>query len=657
MASLKKRSVDPAASRMMQVACERQQKLAYDRFDEMEPQCGFGKLGICCVNCNMGPCRIDPFGSGPREGICGASADVIAARNLARRAAVGSSAHSDHGREIAHMLLAAARGKAPGYGIKGVVKLRKLAQEWGISADGLTTEKLAEKVAEAALAEFGKQDGQLRFVDRAPKSLRERWEKTGVVPRGIDREIVGVLHSTHMGCSNEPMHLIRNCVRAGLADGWGGSMIATELSDILLGEPAPLVSEANLGVLKEDYVNILVHGHEPILSDALVAASSSSEVQAECRKVGAKGLQLAGICCTANEILMRHGVPIAGNFLHQEFALVTGAVEMMVVDIQCVFPSLKDLAHQYHTKVVSTSPKALFEGFEHIEFDENRALESAREILISGIRNYANRDKAKVHIPTEKSPLIAGFTTEGVFDHLGGRYRPSYRPLNNAVMDGRIRGVVAVVGCNTVKETQDDSHLTLVKELLRHDVLIVQTGCSAIACGKAGLLTPEAVDLYAGRGLKEVCDAVGLPPCLHMGSCVDISRVLTACIEICREGGLGGDFADLPAAGAAPEWMSDKAISIGFYVVGSGIFTVTGDPLPVLGSPKVTEYLTNGMEKDFGGKFAFEKDPMKAAHLILNHLNAKREALHLSPMMYEPRPAETVGQYWEPEAAEAVAVA
>jgi carbon-monoxide dehydrogenase catalytic subunit len=600
----------------------------------------------------MGPCRINPFAEGLERGICGATADIIAARNLARRAAVGAAAHSDHGRDITHALLATARGETSAYRIKGVVKLRKLAQEWGIPIDNVSTEKLAEKVAEVALEEFGKQEGHLQFLSRVPKQMRERWERMGVTPRGIDREIVGTLHSTHMGGSNEAMHLIRNCVVTGLSDGWGGSMIATELSDVLLGEPAPLVAEANLGVLKRDYVNILVHGHEPTLSDALVAASQLDEIQTECHKVGAKGLQLSGICCTANEILMRHGIPVAGNFLHQEFALVTGAVEMMVVDIQCVFPSLKELGDKYHTKLVSTSPKAMFQGFEHIEFNEARAMETAKQILLAGVRNFVNRDAAKVHIPSDKSPLIAGFTTEGVFEHLGGRYRPSYRPLNNAIIDGRLRGVVGVVGCNTVRATQDELHLAMVKELLRHDVLVVQTGCSAIACGKAGLLSPEAVGLYAGRGLKEVCDAVGIPPCLHMGSCVDNSRILTACMEICREGGLGDDFADLPVAGAAPEWMSDKAITIGFYVVSSGVFTVVGEALPVLGSPMVTEYLTNGMEKDYGAKFAFEKDPIKGAHLIIEHLDKKREALHLRPMMYEPRPEGTLGKVWTLEATE-----
>jgi len=644
-----RRSVDPAACEMVEIAAREGMEIAYDRLEAMQPQCGFGELGICCRNCRMGPCRIDPFGDGPQETVCGATAATITARNLARGGAAGAAAHSDHGRDVTHVLLATARGQAQGYSIKGLGKLNKLAEEWGIETSNRSPEEIAEKVAETALEEFGKQEGVLRCADRAPEKVRQRWEKMDVVPRGVDREIVSTLHSTHIGVSNEPKHLIRCCIRASLADGWGGSMMATDLSDILFGEPDPVVGEANLGVLKEDYVNIIVHGHEPSLSDAIVAASQLPEVQAECEKVGAKGVQVSGLCCTAIEILMRHGVPIAGNFLHQELALITGAVEMMIVDVQCILPALNKLSNHYHTRIISTSPKAMFEGFEHIEFDESKALDSAKELLFAGIRNFANRDASKVRIPQDKSPQIAGFTSEGVFDYLGGRYRPSYRPLNNGIIDGRLRGVVGVVGCNTVKETQDAAHLTLVKELLRHDVLVVQTGCSAIACGKAGLLTPDAVDLYAGQGLKQVCEAVGLPPCLHLGSCVDNSRILTACVEICREGGLGDDFADLPVAGAAPEWMSEKAISIAFYVVASGIYTVIGDSFPVLGSPEVTEYLTAGMEEDFGAKFAFEKDPIKAAHLIIDHLDRKREALKLTPMMFEPRPAETQGRVWEPE--------
>jgi carbon-monoxide dehydrogenase catalytic subunit len=165
--------------------------------------------------------------------------------------------------------------------------------------------------------------------------------------------------------------------------------------------------------------------------------------------------------------------------------------------------------------------------------------------------------------------------------------------------------------------------------------LVVQTGCSAIACGKEGLLAPEGAERFAGKGLQEICSAVGIPPVLHTGSCVDNSRILTAVVEMVKEGGIGDSIDKLPVAGAAPEWMSEKAISIGMYVVASGIFTVVNPPLAVKGSPKVEALLTQEFEKYFGATWAFEEDPIKAAHLMLDHIDRKRAELGLPPPMYE----------------------
>ena len=442
------------------------------------------------------------------------------------------------------------------------------------------------------------------------------------------------MHRTHIGVDNDYENLIQQGMRASLSDGWGGSMIATDLQDILFGSPTPVRSVSNLGVLKEDEVNIIVHGHEPTLSDVIVTASQDKELLELAKSYGAKGINLAGICCTANEILMRRGIPIAGNFLQQELAIITGAVEVFITDVQCVMPSLGKIAGCFHTKVVSTSPKAKFPGVEHIEFSEEEALPIAKKIVRLAIENYKNRKKGLVNIPKEKMELIAGFTSEYVFKMLGGKYRATYRPLNDAIISGRLRGAVGIVGCNNPKVKHDWAHIELTKELIKNDVLVVTTGCSAIASAKAGLLLPEAAKKYAGKGLQEICEAVGCPPVLHMGSCVDISRILTTLCNVITEGGLGEDISDLPVAAAAPEWMSEKAVSIGFYAVVSGIYTVLGLPLPVMGGKNLTEYLTNDIENTVGGKFAFEPDPLKAAKLIIEHLNKKRELLKLKPMMY-----------------------
>jgi carbon-monoxide dehydrogenase catalytic subunit len=632
MDNLVQLSVDPASQEMIDRAEKAGLDTPWNRLEAQTPQCKFGKTGVCCRNCSMGPCRIGPKG---RLGVCGANVHTIVARNLMRQIAAGTSAHSDHSRDLAHTLQLAAAGTSDVYKIRGPEKLRKMAEEYGIAVDDRSDSEVAGDLATLLLGEFGRQDGVLLNTLRAPEQQRKNWEELNTTPRGIDREVVTGLHATNVGADNEFEHLLLAGARTALADGWGGSMIATDISDVLFGQPEPIRSKVNLGVLKADQVNVIVHGHEPTLSDVIVAAASDPELLAEAEAKGAKGINLAGLCCTANEVLMRHGVPIAGNFLQQELAVMTGVVDVMLVDIQCVFPALTRLQDCFHTKVVSTSPKARFPGATHLEFHEKEAMETAKTIVRMAIDNFTNRDPDKINIPSQEEPLVAGFTTEVIYEMLGGRFRPSFRPLNDAIETGRIRGVAGVVGCNNPKIQHDSAHLAMVKELVRNDVLVVQTGCSAIACAKASLMSPEAAEKYAGKGLAETCAAVGIPPVLHIGSCVDNSRILTACAAMVAEGGIGDSFDKLPVVGAAPEWMSEKAIAIGMYFVASGIKVVIGQPLPVEGSDAVTEMLTKGFEKHFGATWAFEEDPVKAAHIMIDHIDRKRADLSLSPLMYE----------------------
>ena len=617
------RSLDPATQQMLRVAEKGGYETAWERLEAQSPQCGYGELGLCCRHCTMGPCRIDPFGdTGPKKGVCGATADTIVARGLLRMIAAGAAAHSDHGRDIAHTLLLTAQGKAGSYEIKDEAKLGALAAEYEIPTEGRTKEEIALDLARAVYAEFGNQEGPIRFTRRAPAKRVELWQKLGVDPRGIDREIVESMHRTHIGVDNDPVNLILHGLRTSISDGWGGSMIATDLSDVLFGTPKPVKSLSNLGVLKEDEVNIVIHGHEPTLSEMLVAATQDPEMIDLAKQQGAAGINVAGMCCTGNEVLMRHGVPIAGNFLQQELAIITGSVEAMIVDVQCIMPALPDLANCFHTQIISTSPKAKFPGATHIEFHEEHAYDIAKTIIRQAVENYPNRNRAKVNIPDDQTECMAGFSVEAIVGALGG----TLDPLLDAIKSGAIQGIVGVVGCNNPRIRHDYGHITLVKELIAHDVLVVNTGCNAIACAKAGLLQPEAAEL-AGPGLKAVCQALGVPPVLHMGSCVDISRILVACAAIANA--LGVDISDLPVAGAAPEWMSEKAVSIGAYVVSSGIYTVLGVAPPVLGGPAVTQLLTDGAEGVIGAKFAVEPDPVKASELILQHIQKKRQALGL----------------------------
>jgi len=631
MKDLEKKSIDPATVKMLKKASADGCETVFDRAETMKP-CPIGVEGSCCKNCAMGPCRV-PYvkrkegqPEKKRAGLCGATAETIAARNFARMVAAGTASHSDHARGVAEVFLAAAKGEIPEFKIKDEQKLYQLALDLDVEIGDRSLQEVAIEVGEKCVAEFGRQHGEVPFIKRAPLKRQEIWRKLGIVPRGIDREVVELMHRTHMGVDQDYKSLLLAAARCALADGWAGSMISTDLQDIMFGNPVPVLGKINLGVLKQDEVNVVVHGHEPLLPEILVAVVKDQDIQKAALATGAKGINLVGMCCSANEILMRHGVPVAGNFLQQELAIVTGAVDAMVVDVQCEMQSLAQVAKCYHTKLITTNPRAKMEDALHIEFDEHRATAVGKQILMEAINNYKNR-KANVEIPDDTTDQVVGFSYETINYLLGGLYRASYRPLNDNIINGRIRGIAGVVGCNNARVTHDDPNLTLIKELIKNDVIVLVTGCAAMTCGKAGLLTPEAAAQYAGAGLASVCEAVGIPPVLHMGACVDNSRILMAATAVVKAGGLGEDISDLPAAGAALEWMSEKAVAIGHYFVASGVYTTFGVTWPVKGSEVVSKHLFEEFENITKGKWGFTNDPLEAARLMIEHIDKKRKAL------------------------------
>jgi carbon-monoxide dehydrogenase catalytic subunit len=633
-------TIDIASQEMIRRAQALGIDTVFDRAAAMKP-CNIGTQGTCCKNCGMGPCRLPlpkdyDENSDDRKGLCGATPNTIAARNFIRMIAGGAAAHSDHGRCVAEVFRSAANKQTDDYHIKDTNKLLEIAPWLGVATkvevDGQELDRdideIAVEVAEVAMGEWGKPEGELLYLKRAPEALYEKWKKFGVLPRNIDREIVEIMHRTHIGVDQDYKNLMKQGTRAAIADGWGGSMLATDLQDVLFGTPYPLQSEANLGVLKEDHVNLVIHGHEPVLSEMIVTAAQTQEIQDYAKSKGAKGIQLSGICCTANEVLQRHGVPLCGTFLQQELAIITGAVDAMVVDIQCIFQNIANVAKCFHTKVITTHPIARMEqdNVMHIEFDEHYAMDDAKKIIKIAIDNFQNRG-SEVMIPKQKATQIAGFGVESIQYHLGGTFRGSYFTLNDNIINGRIRGIAGVVGCNNARTRHNEGHIAVVKELIKNDVIVLTTGCNGIACAMEGLLTPETAGVFCGPGLAEVCETVGIPPVLHMGSCVDNSRILLAAAEVVKAGGLGNDICDLPAAGSAPEWMSEKAISIGHYFVASGVYTVFGVTLPVTGAPKFQKYLFEEFEKMYGGMWDLEVDPILHARKMIAHIDKKRKAL------------------------------
>jgi len=604
----------------------KQVRTAYDRLEDRGMSaCLFGSGGTCCRICNMGPCQIID-GVESMIGVCGATADTVAARNFARIVAAGTAAHTDHAREMVRGFIATAKGETP-HEIKDVDKLHKMAVIFGIEIEDRDKNEIALELGEAALAEFGQQEGTLSMMKRAPAKQQEIWKREGVEPRGIDREVVETMHRTHMGVDQEYHNIMKQAARCSLADGWGASMLSTELTDIMFGTPVPVRAIVDLGVLREDMVNVTVHGHEPLLAESLCLAADDAEILALAKKAGAKGVNLAGVCCTGNEILMRRGIPVAGSFIQQEMVLATGAVEAMVVDVQCVMQSVAQVVKNKHTDIITTNYRAKMPDAIHIQFEEHDALNSAKEILKKAISNFKKR--GEYYIPENKKlDVVVGFSHETINYMLGGRFRQSYRPLNDNIINGRIRGVGALVGCEHYKYS-DDVHFEIAKKLIENNVLVLATGCAAQALGRRGMMRPEAATEYAGEGLKSVCETVGMPPVLHVGSCVDNSRLLIALTEMVKEGGLGDDISELPAVGSAPLWMSEKAVAIGQYFVTSGAHVVFQN-LPTTGAKAFNEFILKGMKDVYGASWGVAETAEEIADAMIAAIDEKRDALGIN---------------------------
>ncbi|SCJ91309.1 Carbon monoxide dehydrogenase 1 [uncultured Ruminococcus sp.] len=595
------------------------------RAAKQTPHCKFGEQGVCCRICAMGPCRITP--KAPR-GICGCDVHGIVGRNYLKFTAGGAATHSDHGREICHTLYCA-KPEGP-YKVKDPEKLIRIAKEWGVETEGKDIYDLAHEMAYLGMSEYGKVFGTQNFLKRAPKHTQEIWEREEIAPRAIDREVSCSLHMSHMGCSSLPEALIRQSLRAGLSDGWGGSMAGTEFSDVLFGTPKPIETEANLGVMVAENVNIVVHGHDPSLSEMICEYADDPEMIAYAKEMGAKGITVSGVCCTSNEVAMRRGIPMAGNFLQQENVVLTGACEAIVVDVQCIFPALGPLSKCFHTKFVTTSPIAQMPDADYIRFNAETAGENAKAIVKMAIENFKNRKPELVHIPDMKQKATVGYSVEAIVKTLDGVANSQVdemgttKPLLECITSGVIRGAVAMVGCNNPKVRPDTAHIELMKKMIANDIIIIASGCSAQAAARAGLMDKEAKEL-CGTGLKRVCELADIPPVLHMGSCVDISRMMILAAELAKDSGL--NISQLPVVGCAPEWMSEKAVSIGNYVVATGIDTFLGVDPYVSGSDQIAQLLTEGVRDWVEAAYTVEKDIDKLGDAMIARIEEKRTAL------------------------------
>lgn len=631
---VKNKSMDLAVQQMIRKSEELEFKTVWDRYNAMTPLCGFGDTGLCCRHCLQGPCRIDPLGNGPSVGICGATADVMVARGLDRAIAAGTAAHSGHAKHLAHTLKKLVQGKAEDYQIADIKKLKAVSARLGIDTENRSKEEIAFDLANAAMADFHEKETPVQWAETIFAEKRvQALAAADLIPKGIDHEISEIMHRTLYGVDADPVNLILGGLRCGVAD-LAGCYMATDLSDILFGVPQPTVSSANLGTLKADAVNIALHGHNPVLSDVMVTLVPKLEDQA--KAVGASGINLVGICCTGNEVLMRHGIPSCTHSVSQEMALITGAVDAMVVDYQCIMPSVVDAAQCTGTSVITTMDISKISGATHIDFKEETASEAAGKIVSIAIDNFKRRKAKQITIPDIETPVVAGFSVETIVNALSklDAEKP-LKPLVDQIVSGNIRGVCLFAGCNNVKVPQDKNFIHMAKKLLKQNVMVVATGCGAGALMRHGFMDPANVDEFCGDGLKAVLNLIGeannlggpLPPVLHMGSCVDNSRSIAMAVAVASY--LDVDVHQLPVVASAAEAVSEKAVSIGVYAVAAGLPTHVGVMLPVLGGPLVTEVLTEKAKDITGGYFIVDLDPDSAADKLLAAIDERRAGLGL----------------------------
>jgi carbon-monoxide dehydrogenase catalytic subunit len=632
LAEDRQRSVDPAVQGML--ARKLPVATAYDRYLSQQPQCRYGDTGICCRICIQGPCQIT---SAAPKGVCGATAYTIVARNLLRSVLGGTAAHSDHAKHILLALKAVAERRSSDYKITSPQKLLAIAERLGISTLGRDNLDILRDVVDCGLAEYGRlSDGYLQWVEKVVTPDRvKKFRETDILPTSIFDTIATAMSQTHLGMDADPISLVFKTLEAALAD-FAGMHVGTDLSDVLFGVPVPVYTEANLGVIDQTKVNIAVHGHNPLLSEMIVRAARELEKEAE--EAGASGIQLMGVCCTGNEVLMRQGVPLATNFMSQELPIMTGALDVMVVDVQCIMPSVQAVAECFKTRIVTTAKNARIPGSHYLDFTTEDALLKAKDVIRLAITAHRERAGSPCFIPTVKTKVVAGFSLEALYD-LFSALNPAapVSVLTEALKCGELRGVVLFAGCNNLKTTQDNSYVTIAKSLAKKDVFLLATGCAAGAFAKLGLLTPEAAEIYAGDGLKaflrrlEEANAQklqgGLPLVFHMGSCVDNTRAADLATAIAND--LGVDTPKIPFAASAPEAMTEKSLSIGSWNVAMGLPVHVGVIPPVLGSDLVNGLLLDIAQDVFGGHFIWETEPLRAAEEIMAALEARSWKLRI----------------------------
>lgn len=621
----KKFILDPVTEVMHKRAKELGIRTVWERYKENHTRSEEAPFQATCMTCQQGPCV-----NVNRTGVCGMNKDVIIAKNLVSETTIGASAHVGHARRIANILKSVGEGSVSGFQINDPEKLESLYK--GLGLDGAKTDnEKAVEVADVIMDDLSKLDGVPKMLlFKASEERRNLWGEKGTLIDGGCPEIMEAQNRIAMGMDHDMENLLLGACRLGLVDAYCGMYPATMIQDILLGVPKVVQVKTNLTVIESDKINVVIHGHIPFLPDVVARAVDEYN-----DNLGHEPkINVVGMCCTGMEVLMRRGINFGGDILQQELAIATGAIELVVADIQCTQPAIVDAAEHFHTKIVTTDPMAKMEGTTYIEFKPEHAEEIGRELIKMAVDNYAKRDHDKVFIPdNEPHDMLGGFSTEQLIEALD-RVKPGdpVGALVDNIKNGNIRGIAAVIGCVTPRDDYGYRTVELLRELIKNNILVVLTGCVATIASYWDLLKPDPTYPGVGESLAAVMDVItkankleAVPPCLFMGSCVDNSRIEEVLKAVA--GHLDVRIDQLPIAGSAPEYIAEKAIPIGFWTVSLGIFTHIGDQPNIAASERVVKWLSDDVEQIFGGKFYVEPDPYKSAEKIIEVIEDKRKAL------------------------------
>ena len=597
----------------------------FERVKRQGAICYFGEQGRCCTLCPDGPCRIKRRAP---KGKCGIDADGLAARNLLRLVNQGGAAYTHDFKLTLKTIKAVVEGKSP-FQIKDRNKLLWFAQKLGISTEGSDREILG-RIADFLEKEFMKDtDTPLDIIYKlSPESRIKKWEALGIIPGGFIFESHEAGAKVMPNIDTDYLNLSLTSLRLGLSAGFLANIATTIIRDIIFGSPNITKGYADIGVLDKDYVNIVVHGHVPWTGSVVAKMAKQEKFQKMAKEAGAKGIKVYGSLCTGQEMLQRPETAQyldgqVGNWLTQEFVAATGVVDMFLLDKNCAAPGLADIVSKVklHTKLIPVSSVVRLRDVpvdQSVIYNPVDVEKQAEKLIIQAIQAYQNRRKTyPVHIPNKKTDYIAGFGVESLIDVLGG----SPDPLLEAINAGAIKGVVGLVSCTTMKNGHGMFTYNFVKELLKRDILVLITGCASSLAQAEGLTNLQAIERFAGDGLKGICKILNIPPVLNFGSCLDTGRMILLILALSEY--LNVDPSQLPVIAAAPEYYNNDAYIDGLLAVAMGINTYVNPIPPIVGGPALTRLLTRDLEDLLGGRFIVEPDAEKAAQIIEKELAKK----------------------------------